>query len=170
MSKLIQPMTVKQLHHNTVMSLDSGSYILYELEIYGLVKCLNSSARRSRVYWLTKRGTTCQKIIRLQLRLPQLRYDFPTVNWNLYGCVCFSHRSAILKAVVEPMQPSAIKRKARFRNPSLGMSANNVRDVIKLFKSKGIVQAVTLRGQAHPSYELTDLGSKLQVLLLSAEY
>ena len=178
MSKLIQPMTVKQLHHNTVMSLDSGSYILYELEVYGLVKCLNSCARRSRVYWLTERGKSCQKIIRLQLRLPQLKYDFPSVDWKLYGWVCFSHRNAVLKTlvepmqpseIVEPMQPSEIKRKAHFHNPNLRMSANNVRDVIRLFLEKGVVESIETKAKAHPRYQLTEIGKKLQLLLFRAE-
>lgn len=168
-STLTQPMTGNQLASLTSMPLDACSYILYELEVYGLVKCLNSIARRSRVYWLTKGGKSCQKVLRLQLGLPQLKHDFPVVDWNLYGWVCFSHRNAVLETLVKPMQPSEIKRKALFQNPTLRMSANNVRDVIRLFKEKGLVETVRIKGKAHPRYQLTNLGKKLQLLLLGVD-
>ena len=52
--------------------------------------------------------------------------------------VCFSHRAAVIQALDRAMQPAAIKRKAKSQNPDLKMSANNVRDVIKLFLQRGI--------------------------------
>ena len=49
------------------------------------------------------------------------------------------------------------------------ISANNIRDVIKLLLEKGIVQKVHIRKKAHPRYELTDSGIKLRELLIQAE-
>jgi len=92
-----------------------------------------------------------------------------SVDWNLLGWVCYRHRAAILKTLSEPLQPSAIKRRARARDPTLRMSANNVRDVIRLFKQRGIVQPVYLRKKKHPRYELTDVGKTLRQLLGQAE-
>ena len=49
------------------------------------------------------------------------------------------------------------------------MSANNVRDVIRLFVASGIVRSVPGKRRAHPRYELTMLGDVLRTLLLRAE-
>ena len=67
------------------------------------------------------------------------------------------------------MQPTAIKHKAKQRNPKIKMSANNVRDVIKLFRQKRIVKPVKLGKKSHLRYELTELGHKMQGLLSQAE-
>ncbi len=137
--------------------------------VRGLIKlqfltCLNPQARRSRLYWVTAGGAAHSK------RFCAARCDHqPSIDWDLYGWVCYSHRAAILKALVRPLQPCEIKRKARSDNPSLRMSANNVRDVIRLFVGKGIVRCVPGKRRAHPRYELTALGDTLRTLLLRAE-
>lgn len=95
--------------------------------------------------------------------------DYPTTNWDLYGWVCYRHRAAILKTLTEPMQPATIKRKARSRDPTLRMSANNTRDIIRLFRERGIVQPVYVRKKAHARYELTETGMVLQRLLAQAD-
>ena len=82
--------------------------------------------------------------------LPEVKYDFPEIDWSLYGLICFSQRSAVIKALSRPMQPSEIKRMARFHDPNLRMSANNVRDIIRLLLEKGVVRRVVERGKAHP--------------------
>jgi predicted DNA-binding transcriptional regulator len=69
----------------------------------------------------------------------------------------------------EPLQPAAIKRRARRHDPEIRMSANNVRDVIQVFLRRGIVTSVLERGKTHPRYELTETGRQLQQLLLRAE-
>lgn len=166
---LKQPMTAKQLAKKTSLSLDSCSAALEDLFLNELVTCLNPAQRRSRLYWITDKGRSCQQELRKEHYLSDLNYDFPEVDWESYGWVCYSHRSAIIKALVRPMQPSAIKRKARFNEPLLRMSANNVRDVIKLFLQRGIVKKLRMERKIHPCYELTDLGLKLRRLLLSAE-
>ena len=101
--------------------------------------------------------------------MPQLGDDFPRVKWSMYGWVCFSHRSAIIKALDRPLQPAAIKGRARFQNPKIKMSANNVRDVIRLFVKRQIVTPIIIGRKTHPRYQLTELGRKLQVLLLGAQ-
>lgn len=117
---------------------------------------------------MTDTGQKCQRRLLKENGQHSLVYDFPNVDWQLYGWVCYSHRAAIIKALVEPMQPATIKRKAKSQDPGLRMSANNVRDVIRLFLSRGIVQAIRFRKKVHPCYELTELGKKLQNLLLEA--
>ncbi len=49
------------------------------------------------------------------------------------------------------------------------MSANNVRDVMRLFLAHDIVRPVRIRRKAHLHYELTETGQKLRQLLLAAE-
>ena len=113
-------------------------------------------------------GKHCQKELLKGNGRHGLVYDFPTVDWELYGWVCFRHRAAIIRALTEPLQPAAIKRRAKLRFPNLTMSANNARDIIKLFLQRGIVEPVKNRKKAHLKYELTELGEKLQNLLMKA--
>ena len=162
-------MTVKQVAKQLEIELDTCSYLLKEMFAQSLVRCLNEEARRSRVYWLTELGKRCRRTLREQEGLPHLGHDFPRMNWSVYGWVCFSHRSAIIKALDRPLQPAAIKRRARFQNPQIKMSANNVRDVIRLLIERKIVTPIIIGGKTHPRYQLTELGQKLQVLLLGAE-
>ncbi len=162
-------MTARQLSQHTEITLDTCSLVLKGLAGHGLVTCLNGRARRSRLYWLTQPGKQCQSRLRRERGLGALPYDFPMVDWELYGWVCFTHRAAVLTALREPMQPAHIKRVARSQNPALKMSANNVRDVIRLFMWRGIVERLPrLKRRSHPRYELTEEGRKLRVLLLRA--
>ena len=71
--------------------------------------------------------------------------------------------------MIEPMAPSDIKRKAFQRNAELRMSANNVRDVLKLFLKRRIVHRYSIKKHIRPYYELTGLGKQLQQLLLRSE-
>lgn len=163
---LKQPMTALQLARYTGFSQDQCSMILGQLMLCGMVKCLNPTAKRSRLYWLTPIGILCQK--KLNDNLPVALKDLPDIDWQLYGWVCFNHRTAIIRALTEPMQPSTIKRRAMKQNSKLKMSANNVRDVMKLFLQKKIVRPVKERKKAHLRYELTETGTKLRQLLIQA--
>ncbi len=161
-----QPLTAKQISRTARISVDSCSYLLGKFAAKGIAICLNPNARSSRLYWLTDLGQKCRKRLHRELSLPEEQYDFPSVNWVLYGWVCFSHRAAIIRILTEPMQPSAMKRRLRNVNSTVKISANNVRDVIRLFLQEGIVQKVFVRKKAHPLYELTDLGKQFQQLLV----
>lgn len=167
--RIKQPITAKQLAARTDFDLDSCSFILSELSVQGLVFCLNPQARRSRLYWLTELGKACQIRLRETQGLPQFDLDFPKVDWDLYGWICYSHRAAVLKTLTEPMQPATIKRRARLMNDNLKMSANNVRDIVRLFLKKGLIQAVKIRKKAHLRYELTLSGKNLRKLLFESE-
>ncbi len=164
------PMTATQLARQTGMGRDDCSYVLSELTRYGSVCCLNPQARRSRLYWLTQLGKDCQRGFQREQGHPLFQYAFPIVDWDLYGWVCFSHRAAVLLALHEAMQPARIKRVARSQNPELRMSANNVRDVIKLLLERGIVELVPgRRKRSHPLCRLTLLGSDFRELLRRVE-
>lgn len=157
-------MTATQLSRLTGSDLDHTMFVVRRLIKLQFLRCLNPQARRSRLYWLTARGAAHSE------RFGSGRCnDQRSIDWDLYGWVCYTHRSAILKALNRPSQPCEIKRKARFDNPALRMSANNVRDVIRLFVSKDIVRCVPGKRRAYPRYELTVLGDTLRSLLLRAE-
>ena len=166
---LKQPMTAKQLAQRTGMREDCCSYVLQELSAYRLVYCLNSGARRSRLYWLTNKCKQYQKKILKTHRLPIYDYDFTIVDWKLYGWVCYSHRAAIIKAITEPMQPASIRRKIKQLFPDMKISANNVADILRLFLKERIIKPVNIPQKAFCHYELTELGNKLQTLLCQAE-
>ena len=164
-----QPLTAKQLARRLGITIASCSFLFWQLTVYDVVCCLNARARTNRLHWLTKTGVACQKRLRAAERLPPLDHFFPNVDWNLYGSICFSHRSAVIKALMDPLQPADIKRKAKLQNANLRMSANNVRDVIRLLLDYGIVRPVWARKNAHPRYELTEQAMVFRELLLSAE-
>ena len=164
-----QPLTAKQLARRLGITIDSCSFLFWQLTVYAVVCCLNAKAKTNRLHWLTATGVACQRRLRAAERLPPLDRFFPSVDWNLYGSICFSHRSAVIKALMEPLQPADIKRKAKLQNVNLRMSANNVRDVIRLLLDYGIVRPVWTRKRAHPRYELKEQAKVFRELLLSAE-
>jgi len=163
---LLYPCTVKQLSTKTKLALSRCSDVLWELSLYQLVRCLNPEARRGRVYAVTDLGQVCR-----QMLSPD---ETPAVTINaeiasLLGWVSFNHRAAVLKAIEGVLQPCQMKRRARFQNPAIRMSNNNVRDIVKLFRERGIVQQLWFRGRGHPRYALTEVGLQLQDLLRRAE-
>ena len=166
---LKQPMTAKQLAQITGIREDCCSYVLKELSEYRQVYCLNSGARRSRLYWLTNKCKQYQKKILKTHGLPIYDYDFPIVDWKLYGWVCYNHRAAIIKAITEPLQPASIRRKIKQLFPDMKISANNVADILRLFLKKRIVKPVNIPRKAFCRYELTELGNKLQTFLRQVE-
>ncbi len=167
-----QPLTAKQISKRTRIDLDTCSYVLGRFVSKGLSVCLNPNARNSRLYWLTDLGRTCRQRLRRELNLPgqaEKAYDLPSVNWELYGWVCFSHRATVIRTMSRPMQPSEVKRILRVHRPRMKISANNIRDIVKLFLSRGIVQPVKIKKKAHLRYELTDVGNQFRQLLMQAE-
>ena len=164
-----QPLTAKQLAKITSIPADTCSYIIARLTVADMITCLNPQAKSSRLYWLTETGCQCQQELNQDLNLQYKEYNLPDVNWETYGWICFSHRSIVLKAITELMQPSAIRRAIRKRFPKALISANNVRDIIKLFLDKGLIRKVYVRKKAHPRYELADSGSAFQKLLIQSE-
>ncbi len=168
LAQFTQPLTPTQLSYRTGFSIDASSHVLWELSVYGLVRCLNEPARSSRLYWLPDLGIACQIKVRKVMGLPRVAHDFPIVDWHLYGWVCFRHRAAVIRALQAAMQPAEIKRRARVQDPGLRMSANNARDVIRLLLFKEVVEPIAIRKKAHPRYQLTEVGRKLQTLLHQA--
>lgn len=164
-----QPLTGKQIGRRTGIPIDTCSYVVAKLVTRGLLTCLNSEARNSRLYWLTDLGTQCRKRFHQDLALAYKEYDLPEIDWSLYGWICYSHRAAVIRALAEPMQPSEVKRTLRRHRSSIKISANNIRDVVKLLLKKGIVQKVFVRKKAHPQYELTDSGSQFREILMQSE-
>ena len=165
----MQPMTAKQLVRRTGLSFDSCRDVVADLAAHGLIVCLNSQAVRSRLYWPSELGQRCLVSLYTSTNSTTQTASLPDVDWALYGWICYSHRAAIIKTLTEPMQPALIKRRARSHYADLRMSSNNVRDVIRLFLAKGIVQTVRIRKKAHLRYLLTDIGRQFQTLLRQAE-
>jgi DNA-binding HxlR family transcriptional regulator len=164
-----QPMTAKQLSRQTAIPNETCSYILGKFAALQLCVCLNPEAGNSRLYWVTDLGRGIQVRLQEETDLPVGDISLPSANWELYGWVCYSHRSVVLRTLTEPMQPSEIRRKIRHRFSSAKISANNVRDIIRLFEKQGIARKVFFRKKAHPRYELTETGLIFQKLLNRAE-
>ncbi len=160
-----QPMTVRQISLKTKIREDGCSFILQELSRCDIVQCLNPRVKRSRLYWLTQKGINCQQFLFKQTHKAAPTYDFPNVDWELYGWVCFNHRSSIIKVMTEPMNPASIRRKIYRQYPTIKISANNVLDILRLFVKKAIAESVYQEKSARASYQLTELGQKLQKLL-----
>ena len=171
-----QPMTATQLSQQTPHSQDTFSKVLAELFLYGLLRCLNPRAQRSRLYWLSELGKLCQQKLRETYGLSPLKHEFPEVDWEVYGKVCFSHRATVIRTLsmrspegqFRAMQPSEIRRRARYNDRELRMSANNVRDVIRVLRRENLVESVRLRGKVHVRYRLTSLGLSVAELLKGA--
>lgn len=166
---LRMPLTAKQLARKISIPIDTCSYILSKLFSKKLVICLNPVSQNSRLYWLSEEGKDCQKELYLDSNLPYEDCKIPDINWQEYGWLCFSHRSLVLKTMNSPMQPSEIKRYFRVHKPSAKISANNIRDVMRLLQTKGMVRSVKVRKKAHCRYELTEAGTVYRQLLIQAD-
>jgi predicted transcriptional regulator len=164
-----QPLTAKQVSGKTGIPEDTCGNLMGKFTKNSLITCLNPAAGNSRLYWLTEPGKKCQKDICRKLNLPYAEYSLPNIDWELYGWICFKHRSAVIITLTEPMQPSKIKQILRIQKPNVKISANNVRDVIKWLLANKIVQPVKIRKKTHLRYELTDLGKTFRQLLISSK-
>lgn len=163
---LKQPMTAKQLALITKLREDCCSHIFKEFSANKILICLNPKARRSRLYWLTDFGKKLQKQVLESQGLPIYNFEFPLVDWELYGWICYSHRMAVIKALTEPLQPAMLRRKIAKQNLHIRISANNVSDILRTLCHRKIVVSIHIKKRAHRFYELTELGKKLQRLLL----
>lgn len=180
-----QPMTATQLSHKTHVPRDKCSTILLKLKSLRLVRCLNPQTQRSRLYWPTRFGKQCQRKLD-----KSITYDYPKIDWPLYGNMCFGHRAPVIRVLTRAMQPSQIQRLAFSQDSNLRMSPNNVRDVIGFLKRVGIVRKVKMssndvldvirflkragiairrRDKTHFYYELIEHGKHFQRLLMQAE-
>lgn len=124
---LRQPLTARQLSGKQGVTPSHSSAVLERLNQVGLVRCVNPYARASRLYYPTTIGRLFHDEIAAQLdraALPPLQ----KLDWMLYGSLCYSHRSAVLKTLTREMTPSTIKRLACFNDPALAMSFTNTRD------------------------------------------
>jgi len=162
---LSQPLTAKQINQKTGIPAEICSYIVNKYVGLGVMICMNPEAQNSRVYGLTEFGIQCRKHC-----IPDSpEYCSANIDWSIYGWICYNQRLVILRMLTEPMQPSELRRKIRKKLPQAKISANNTRDIVRLFLEKGIVKKQFVRKKAHPRYQLTDLGTKLQSLLITAE-
>jgi len=164
-----QPLTAKQVSGKTGIPEDICGNLMGKFAKNSLITCLNPAAGNSRLYWLAELGKRYQMELCSQLNLPYTEYILPNIDWQLYGGVCFKHRSAVIITLTEPMQPAKIKQILRIQKPNIKISANNIRDVIKWLLANKIVQPVKIRKKAHLRYELTDLGRILKQLLINSK-
>src|SRR5437870_1706120 len=148
-----QPLTASQMARRLGINCDTCTSVFADLRRAGILRCLNESARRSRVHWLTDLGSAPQRRLWKIHGIKPVPHFLPLIDWNTFGWLCFSHRAAVLKAFNgTPMQPSEIKRRARLVDDGLRMNANNVRDVIRLFLAKGLVVPLQSRKHRHVRY------------------
>lgn len=159
------PLTATHLARRTGIPRAACSRILSILSRRRLTRCLNLAARRSRLYGLTREG---RSLLPPSVSSAVVSPPAPS-DWSTLGWLAFRHRSAILRTLSHPMQPAEIKRRARLHDPTLRMSAGNVREVIRLMLGRGIVARIEGRKHAHPRYQLTEAGRSLRQLLLDAE-
>ena len=165
-----QPLTAAQIARRHQIALDPCLHVLWMLRRHDITTCLNPETRHNRLHWLTPRGKECQQRLRRSLSLPSVAHRFPETSWDLYSSVCYKHRTAVIRAMREPMQQAAaIKRRALFQNPNIRMSANNVRDVLRYLLKHQIVEKARVKRKRHPRYDLTDLGQVFRDLVEGAE-
>lgn len=166
---LTQPLTAAQLARKIHCTQRECRRCLAALLNRRLVFCLNPLASSSRLYWVRPLGVECQVTLKRALQYSRPPSDFPSVDWKLYGGVCFRHRSACILALTRPLNPASLRKKAVFENPKLRMSANNARDIVRQFLAQGIVHPVPRKKRKYPDYELTAMGRDFRRLLAEAQ-
>lgn len=168
LAALTQPLTATQLATRTDAHRDQCSRIIAGLLCHALAYCVNACARRSRLYSVTSSGQHLRSQIRKILELAPAPEPPVDVDWRLYGWLCYTHRSAVVKALDRPMRPAEIKHRARFLDGSVRISASNVRDIVRLLRARGIVEPVQIKRRARPRYQLTSAGRQFRELLVRA--
>lgn len=164
---LNQPMTATQMAGRLDLSVDVCSYLFWESHIYGLIECLNAKARCSRLYGLTPLGRSLRRRL-LGQQGSRSQSPLDDIDWDLYGQMLFRHREAVIRALIAPMRPPMIKRRALQANPALTISVANVRDVLYRLLKMGVVRRVQRPKEHYASYELTARGKQFRELMLNA--
>ena len=164
-----QPLTAAQVGRRIGLEVKPANDLVRKLVRLHLLYCLNPRSRRSRLFWLTSTGCNYQNKLRKTLGLSLYDPSIPNIDWELYGKICFNHRTAILNVLTEPLQPAKIKRKLRRELPHIHINADNVREIIRFFKEQEIVRPVRVRKWVYPRYELTEQGKCFRELLIRAE-
>ena len=164
---LFQPTTAQQLASRLGKSLRSISEHIRQLRVYRVLTCLNPTAHQSRLYWLTDEGKSCRDLL-AGIYNTDIPSAFPTVDWDVYGDLCFRHRHAVLLALKGRMRPPQVKKSALAHNSRLRMSIDNCREVLYWMRNRGVVKAVRPRAEYFPYYELTGVGRSCQSLLRQA--
>jgi predicted transcriptional regulator len=91
---LTMPLTATQISSKSDLRADACRHVIGQLARHGIVECKNPTARRSRLYGLTELGLRCRK--------PDNRGSMPLptdIDWELYGWVCYRHRSTMVMVV-----------------------------------------------------------------------
>ncbi len=166
---LVHPRTARQISRVTQLSAPTCSHILSQLAGRKLIHCLNPSAQTSRVYYLTAAGQRLYRILAKTVPPWPPISPLPDLNWPLYGWLCFRHRSAVLRYLTYPLQPAELKRILRQSQSRLKISANNIRDIVKLFVARGLAQRIRIHRKKHWHYDLTAMGIKYREVLRQAE-
>ncbi len=169
--ELTQPLTTAQLAKRLSIDRERCSHLIRTLAEQGHISCLNALAARSRLYWhegsaMSHPPVKNQESPTSAAALPHDLIEH--VDWELYGWLCFSHRSAVLRALDEPRNAASLRRAARFADPSLRMSSNNARDVLTAMSERGVV-AREPQPNRRTVYHLSDSGRLFRRLLLGAE-
>ena len=163
-----QPLTATQCSARARVPRSECCAVLRRLHADRLVVCLNPGAVNHRVYWLTARGIKMQASLYRDQELEPPTLTYPDLDWELYGRTCSTHRSLVIRALREPMQPSRTRLLAKMRDATIRMSGNNARDAIRFLHEQGVVHRIPRRRKSHPFYELTPKGKKIQWLQLRA--
>lgn len=162
---LTQPVTAAQLAARVKKLTSTVCEHLRQLRVYDVVACLNPTAHRGRVYWLT--GIGVDAVCRLFERVQPLEAP-KGINWSMYGDLSFPYRRAVLLSMRGRMRPAQVKKQALAGDGRLRMSVDNCREVLYWMRTRGVVRAVRPRGERRKCYELTEVGKACQQLMRQA--
>lgn len=160
-----QPLTVAQVSQRTGIPLKKCTDALALMNRAGVTVCLNPAASCGRVYWLTDRGATLQRLCALASKASPPAHFVPNLDWSVYGEVTSASRSLVIKSLNEPIQPSRLKRVLYHKDPSTRLSANNAARVMRFLLEKEVVERVWPRRRGFPLYRLTPRGEACRDLL-----
>ncbi|PCJ50715.1 MAG: hypothetical protein COA73_18485 [Candidatus Hydrogenedentota bacterium] len=163
---LHQPMTASQLADVSGIAEAICAHVLRAMQKQDIVTCLNPTARRSRVFGLTTEGRTIRKGM---LELHSQDYIAPVIDWDLYGFLCYAHRTAVILALDGAMRPADIKRRILFTQEGVCISCNNIRDLLKELLNYGVVEREIVGKSPFYSYRLTPEGEVYQRMLLRVQ-
>ena len=125
------------------------------------------------IYGLTRKGLQIRKLICEKDNAP-FSYKTSKINWLDYGwCLTGTQKTAVILALTEnPLRPFQILQNIRkfysTRNKSIGITRQNLNDILQQMVKKGIVEIIkTRRKRKKPlnEYRLNQTGIRLKKLV-----
>ncbi|MEM4368439.1 MAG: hypothetical protein QXO21_05475 [Candidatus Anstonellales archaeon] len=180
---LAKPKTISQIAEDITKQLNLEKIPkitnhIKEMEKLSILKILTPKLKKTkqgRVYGLTDKGKKIKKFLCIKEKIPFIYCEPEKFDWYTYGwCLTGSQKKAVICALNEqPLRQkdlkNKIKEKYKNRNNSVGMSFQNINDLLQLMLKRNILaveeEKIRRSKNKRKKYKLTIKGLKIKKLM-----